>query len=321
MMRLLLRAGTILTLALVLIAPVFAHSPAKRKHLKSANGDDAVATSTANAGPETSPALTAEPAPAPGEPSPAAQSAGTKKSSSDPSDSKPNPKFLPMLATTGTIGMFTVETADTLPKGGFAFSAYGNKFGRAPGSVTIFQLGLDLSYGLTNRINLYGSFQPYQHAHIGNGSQLSLSPVNSLNPLYPNTIFPTLPFTGTPGFVEDYPFAAQNGGGLGYITLGVKFGILSERLGDPFSFSIRNDLNIASHTSLPRLIANGTLGSPYSDQISLAVSKNWSDTVITSFNVGDVLTTNPSNYYGQNAFLMPAEPLSAHERVLRGHFQ
>ena len=108
-----------------------------------------------------------------------------------------------MLATTGTIGLFTVETADTLPKGGFAFSAYGNKFGRAPGSVTIFQLGVDLSYGLTDRLNLYGAFEPYQHDHIGNGSQLSLSPPNSWNTLLPDHNFPTrLPATGTPGYVR-----------------------------------------------------------------------------------------------------------------------
>ena len=77
-----------------------------------------------------------------------------------------------MLATTGTIGLFTVETADTLPKGGFAFSAYGNKFGRMPGSNTILEIGLDATYGITNRLNVYGSFIPYGHTHMGNGSQL-----------------------------------------------------------------------------------------------------------------------------------------------------
>src|SRR6266849_4266728 len=125
-----------------------------------------------------------------------------------------------MLATTGTIGLFTVETADTLPKGAVAFSADGNKLGRTPGSVTVFQVGLTLDYGLTDRVNLYGSFVPYGHVHIGNPSQLSLSPQYSFNVPYQNTIFPAIPATGTPGYVEDFPFAANNGGALGDITLG-----------------------------------------------------------------------------------------------------
>ena len=304
MMRLVLRAGVLFALGLLLMPAVFAHSPAKSDRANSTNAGDTTVASSANTKTEDAPAPAAEAASAPAAPKPAAQAASKKKDKADSAESKPEPKFLPMLATTGTIGLFTVETADTLPKGGIAFSAYGNKFGRTPGSVTVFQMGLDLDYGLTDRINLYGSFQPYGHVHIGNGSQLSLSPLNSLNTLYANTIFPTLPATGTPGYVEDYPFAANNGGGIGNVTLGIKFGILSERHGDPFSVSLRNDFIVAGRTNLPRLQANGTLGSPYSDLLSIAVSKQWSNVVTTTFNMGYLLTTNPTNYLGQNAFLM-----------------
>jgi outer membrane protein OmpA-like peptidoglycan-associated protein len=304
MMRLLLRAGMFLALGLLFMPSVFAHSPAKRKRAKPAGGGDAAVTSSANTRTEDSPAHAANTASAPAAPEPAAQSAGKKKDTSDPADSKPDPKFLPMLATTGTIGLFTVETADTLPKGGFAFSAYGNKFGRTPGSVTIFQLGLDLSYGVTDRLNLYASFQPYQHAHIGNGSQLSLAPQNSFNLPYQNTIFPTIPATGTPGYVEDFPFVSSNGGGLGNITLGVKFGFFSERLGDPFSVSLRNDLIVSSRSSITSLLANGTLGSPLSDLVSLAVSKQWSNVITTTLNLGYWRGTSPKDFANQNAFLM-----------------
>src|ERR1700691_4595669 len=55
------------------------------------------------------------------ETTPSAQDAsGSKKAATN--DSKPAPTFTPMLATTGTLGLFTLETADTLPKGGFAVS-------------------------------------------------------------------------------------------------------------------------------------------------------------------------------------------------------
>ena len=294
MMRLLLRAGTLITLSLVLMSAVFARTPAKRKHAKPADANPAAATSLENAGTEA--------APAPAAPTP--QTASKKKSDADSADSKPVPNFLPMLATTGTIGLFTVETAETLPKGGFAFSAFGNKFGRTPGSVTIFQLGLDLSYGLTDRFNLYASFDPYQHSHIGNGSQLSLSPLNAFNPPFGTTIFPTIPSTGTAGYVEDYPFAANNGGGIGPVTLGIKFAFLSERLGAPFSLSVRNDVIISTRTNVPKLLVNGTLGSPLSDLISMAASKNWGNSIVTTLNLGYLRTTSPHDFLHNQAFQM-----------------
>ena len=63
----------------------------------------------------------------------------------------------------GTLGLFTLETGDTLPKHGFAFSAFGNKFGRMPGSVTLFQVGIDASYGVTDNLSIYATFDPYGH--------------------------------------------------------------------------------------------------------------------------------------------------------------
>src|SRR5579863_4305000 len=89
-------------------------------------------------------------------------------------DVPPAPRFTPMLATTGTVGLFTVETGDTLPKHGFLFSGFGNKFGRMPGSVTILETGLNFSYGVTDDLNFYAGFDPYGHVHVGCPGQLSL---------------------------------------------------------------------------------------------------------------------------------------------------
>ena len=204
-----------------------------------------------------------------------------KKGTDD--DYKPAPRFTPMLATTGTIGLFTLETADTLPKRAFNFSVYGNKFGRMPGSVTILEVGIDLSYGITDNLNVYASFDPYGHVHVGCPGQLSLRsiPLNTCAPLnfgFPpsNSFFPAFPGT-TPGYVEDYPFASNNNGGIGDITLGLKYAFLSERHGAPVSFSVRNDLIISSKTDVNKLLNDGTEGSPLSDMVSLAVSKQWSN--------------------------------------------
>ena len=109
------------------------------------------------------------------------------------------------------------------------------------------------------------------------------------------TIFPDDSIgTGTPGYVEDYPFAANNGGGIGPVTLGIKFGIsFRAARSDPFSLSLRNDLIISTRSNIPKLLANGTLGSPLSDLISMAVSKKWSNAIVTTLNLGYLRTTSP----------------------------
>jgi hypothetical protein len=311
MRQLIARGVALLVLVFLLVPAGFSKSPAKSKTTgvdKSADDTTAAAGSTATA-PDATAAddTTTPPAAATNADAaavPAQQPAGSMKAADD--EYKPAPKFTPLLATTGTLGLFTTETADTLPKGGFAFSAYGNKFGRMPGSVTIFQLGVDASYGITDRLEVYGSFDPYQHEHVGCGPQLSLAPPNNGGALYPNTIYHTLvadtacnsvtpapAFSPTPGFVEDFPFAAQDTGGLGNFTLGVKYGFLSERHGDPLSLSLRNDLIIASRTRLVYLLGDGTIGSPLSDLISVAVSKQWSNIVTATYNVGYEFTRDP----------------------------
>jgi outer membrane protein OmpA-like peptidoglycan-associated protein len=214
-----------------------------------------------------------------------------------------------MLATTGTIGLFTLETADTIPKGGFAFSAFGNKFGRMPGSVTILQFGVDLSYGITDNLNAYASFDPYGHVHVGCPGQLSLRSIplsSTCAPLafgtsIPNSFFPVVAGSG-PGYVEDYPFAANNTGGIGNITLGLKYAFLSERQGAPVSLSIRNDLNISTRTEVSKLLANGTQGSPLSDMVSLALSKQWSNLITGTLNVGYMFVRDNM---GEPLFAMP----------------
>jgi outer membrane protein OmpA-like peptidoglycan-associated protein len=291
------RGVALLVLAFLLVPAGFSKTPAKSKGKKANKAADDITAAASVTKADDPPAATAA--------TPEAQQPAAGKKAMD-DEYKPAPKFTPLLATTGTLGLFTTETADTLPKGGIAFSAFGNKFGRMPGSVTIFQLGVDASYGITNRLSIYGGFAPYQHEHIGCAPQLSLAPPNNGGALYGTTIYHTLvadtacnsvtpiaAFSPTPGYVEDFPFAAQNTGGTGNFTIGAKYAFLSEKMGNPFSLSLRNDLIIASRTQLANLLGNGTLGSPLSDLISLAVSKQWSNVVTATFNVGYEFTRDP----------------------------
>jgi hypothetical protein len=280
MMRSFMRVGTPLALVLLLIPAGFAKSPAKSKikraHTKS--GDTASSFSPAAVAVESAaPVATAA--------FPAQKPAGKEKD--DSGDLTPAPKFTPMLATTGTVGLFTVETADTLPKGGFGSSTYGNRFARMPGSVTVFQLGLDFSFGITDWLSLYGAFNPYGHTHSGFPNELSLT--------RPNNSFPLLPITfgGTPGYVEDFPFAANNNGGVGEVTVGLKLGLLSERRGAPVSLSVRNDFIIPTWGNLQRLLNDGTQSGQFNDMVSVAVSKKWSNVMTVTWDVGYRFTRDP----------------------------
>jgi outer membrane protein OmpA-like peptidoglycan-associated protein len=225
---------------------------------------------------------------------------------------KPAPNFTPMLATSGTIGLFTLETADTLPKHAFAFSAFGNKFGRMPGSVTILEFGVDLTYGITDNLNVYAAFDPYGHVHVGCPGQLSLRSIPLSSTCAPlatgtpanNSFFPFVAGSA-PGYVEDYPFASNNNGGIGNLTLGLKYAFLSERHGAPVSFSVRNDLVISTRTDVIKLLNNGTQASPLSDMVSLALSKQWSNLITGTFNFGYMFVRAPRDNQAQILFAMP----------------
>jgi len=286
MLRLTMRGLGILLFIFVLVPAAFLKNSAAKSGADSTKSGDATAAAVPVATEPGGAAKADETAPA----APAQTATKDKKSPED--DYKPAPRFTPMLATTGTLGLFTLETADTLPKHGFAISAYGNKFGRMPGSVTILEVGIDASYGITDTLNAYADFNPYGHVHTGCPGQLSLLsiPLNTCAPVsfgtpVPNSFFPYVPGTA-PGYVQDYPFASNNNGGTGDITLGLKYALLSERHGAPISFSVRNDLIISTRTDVNKLLNNGTEGSPLSDMVSLAVSKQWSNIVTGTFNFG-----------------------------------
>jgi outer membrane protein OmpA-like peptidoglycan-associated protein len=319
MLRLMMRGAGILILIFLLVPTGFSKRAAKKVHKDLKRADDTTAAVTSDPAASSEPAKAAETgaaktgsAEAPSTVAPAPSAQGAANSKKDTNDDRPNPIFTPMLATTGTIGLFTLETADTIPKGGFAFSAFGNKFGRMPGSVTILQFGVDLSYGITDNLNVYAAFDPYGHVHVGCPGQLSLRSIplsNTCAPVafgssIPNSFFPVVAGSG-PGYVEDYPFAANNTGGIGNITLGLKYAFLSERQGAPVSFSIRNDLNISTRTEVNRLLANGTQGSPLSDMVSLALSKQWSNLITGTFNVGYMFVRAPRDNMGEPLFAMP----------------
>ena len=157
MLRLMMRSLVLCVLALLLVPAGFSKSPEKLagEDLKKA-GESVSSNSLKTAAP--SDATKADEAEAVTTPYAPAQNSSTDKTTASV-EYKTAPIFTPMLATTGTIGMFTLETGETLPKGGFAFSAFGNKLGRMPGSVTVLEFGFDADYGVTDDLSRLCGFR------------------------------------------------------------------------------------------------------------------------------------------------------------------
>src|ERR1700684_3123154 len=183
-------------------------------------------------------------------------------------------KWVPMPALDGTPGLFTLGTGDTLPKGGFDIVAGVNKISRMPGDITVLQVIPSFGVGITTWFTAFLSIDADEHIHVGQPSLLSLNSTNGLQ--YRNTIYNSfLPCTGcAPAYVEDYPFASHNGGGIGEIDLGFKIGLLSERRGKPFSLSIRNDFYIPTQTGYSTLLSNQVQSGMFNYGIGLEASKN-----------------------------------------------
>ena len=257
---------------------------ASSKNPKTAASPDSAAD-TQPASTTNSPASDAAPAPVP-------PAAPAKSTSADIHRER-----TPMPAESGNPGMFTVETGETLPRGGFAFTAGADKFSRDPGNITVVSYGWAFAAGITDHISAFVNFDAYNHVHVGRPDLLSLSANTIGNPQFGNTIYRTIvPLPGAaPAYVEDFPFAAQSGGGVGEVDLGFKINLLSEKRGGPFSLSLKNDFYIPTQTSLGDLLSNGSQNGKFNYGVGAEMSKSiFHGGIVAALNGEYRLTLNPS---------------------------
>ncbi len=295
------RASVLLFLSFALVPATFAddaHStPAKSKKKSAAVAEEksaAPSPSVSTADPMPRGAASLFPArPTAASAFPAPKDPKVKRAAKEPFELRPMP------GTTGTLGVFTVDSGYLLPKGAFAFSSYANKFSRMPGDVRVLALGTTASYGISDWFNVHFSFEPYRHIHLSEPTELSLrSPVT--NPPFPNAVNPTI-FRGltvvpgsAPGYVEDFPFANRNESGVGEVVLGFKVSPFSEWRGDWISISIRNDLIIPTARSFGHLLDNGTQTGQYGWRGNIASSRTyWKNRIVSNLNFGYRITRDP----------------------------
>jgi len=186
--------------------------------------------------------------------------------------------WTPMPTVGGGLGLFTVDTGETLPKGGFAFSSGVNKYGRAPGSVTVLDTGFNGSVGLTDWLTIYAQFDPDEHVHVGLPGELSLNtPTTGAFQQYANSPFRSIfPIPGArPAYPEDVPFASLNGGGIGDVLVGAKIGLLSEDRGKPFTLAIDNEFFVPTYTGIGDLLSDEVQSGQLDYQLGVDVSKRF----------------------------------------------
>jgi outer membrane protein OmpA-like peptidoglycan-associated protein len=275
------RAAILFLSSLLLVSPSFADDKKADAKDKDAVSSNSPATARAS-NPAPAAAADAASQPAATVPTPAPTPLPAPPAKSYSTDSEASLKWDPMPALDGNPGLFTLETGEILPKGGFDLAYSVNKISRMPGSVTILQQVPSFGVGITNWLSFFFQWQVHDHIHVDNPAQLSLSPLTIGNPQYPNsppatnTIYRSLlPGQGVaPGYVEDFPFASSKGGGYGELDMGFNIGILSERKGKPFSLSIRNDLYIPTRTGLGSLLTNQVQYGNFNYGIGLQASKH-----------------------------------------------
>jgi len=209
----------------------------------------------------------------------------------------------PIPATNGTPGIFTVQSAETLPKGVITTSAYTNKFGLAPGSVTVLSVGFNIAGGITNKLTAFAQWEPYRYANIGAPSQLSLRQP----PGCPHDVFKAPIYCGvndgpeTPNswhgpaaaYVPGFPFAAYNTSDWGPVTVGAKYNFYSETRGDPLSVSLGGALVIPTESAAAELAKHGLQAGALNYSFTLGLSKTLARQILLANNVTYLVTRNP----------------------------
>jgi hypothetical protein len=298
-MRLLARPAAALTLGLLLAVPIWAADdapkadPPAKKNTATANapattsrtdGSAAAAApdaATPAAAPVAAPATTNATPPAP---PPAEAGSGT-------------PAVMPVPPAVGERGStFTLESGETLGRHVTGFAVSVDKFSRAPGDVTVLDLDLDLAVGITDRMSAFVEFTPYSHIHAGRPTELSLNPLNAPCPLVGTTIYHSIA-CGPPAaaYVEDYPFASHNGGGVGTFEFGFKYNLLSQKRSSPIALALRTDFVIPTVTGLSDLLSNEVQNGEFNFQFMLAASRRWGGTIETTLNLPVLITIDPKS--------------------------
>ena len=153
----------------------------------------------------------------------------------------------------GSTGLFHVPVADTLRQGEFSFSLKGNKFNREPGDIDITRFPVSFTAGLHDRIELFVSYEVYKRVHADQIAVNTIAPGGQLLPT-------TLP-NGQTAYFNDTPFLDTGfGDGSSDVWVGLKFNVLSQRKGAPFSVALQPQIRMHTTSDRQHLLRGLTPG-------------------------------------------------------------
>jgi hypothetical protein len=175
----------------------------------------------------------------------------------------------------GSSGLFHLPSAYTLAKGRTAFSLYRMNLDRNPKDLDITKIGLNLAYGLTPKIEIFGTF----------GLQRNDVDIET-----------------QPGYVNDYPRAGRQTTSPGWQTgasdaiVGLKFKLLDDYAGDALGLALRPTVKLPTAS-----FDNGLGTGKVSAGIDLLVSKGLNRQAEIHGMVGAVTNSDPSGFNLGNA--------------------
>ncbi|GAB4241047.1 MAG: hypothetical protein Kow00109_16260 [Acidobacteriota bacterium] len=138
--------------------------------------------------------------------------------------------------TTGSTGLFNLAVADTLRQGEFSLGFGAHKFNRDPGDLDYTIFPVSFTVGLTDRIELFASMEAYKRV---NADDIVVNKILPRQDIIPGVLHNNQP-GGVVGFYNESPFMDVGfGDGTGDLWAGIKFNLLSERRGNPFSFAVQ----------------------------------------------------------------------------------
>jgi hypothetical protein len=217
------------------------------------------------------------------------------------------------------IRLWKIRTDSTLPAGQASFATWYDRIHRNPGNLTINTLETGISFGITDRLQTGISFEAYKRVSVGGPEQLSFgqqrlgffgdktpgspplpSELVSGSSRVPQLRSPENPsgtLMGNAGYYNLLPFAGlvPSGSAAGFVTLDVKYRILSESSGGPFGLAIRSYFSVPIHKGIDFLMTHPVGTADLQFGFDAIVSRSIGETADVYWNGGYLHISQPAH--------------------------
>jgi outer membrane protein OmpA-like peptidoglycan-associated protein len=177
----------------------------------------------------------------------------------------------------GDTGLFHLSSAYTLPKGKAAVSLFRDNIDRDPKKIDFSVHGLNVAYGATARLEIFGSIGLQNRLKVGAPSETGF--------------YNDLPFAGTTSTSPGWQT------GFGDFKLGAKYGILNDYTGDGVGLAVKGYVKLGTADERKGL---GTGKTAFG--ADLILSKNLNQTADVHASLGYQVNSDPDDANIGNAF-------------------